>query len=305
MKYINIFPVLFCIALIFSCQKNVTIDIPVSEQGEQLFIEGILFVGKKSQVYLSETKAFFDTDAIPQEVFARGATVRISDGNLTDELRPDSVFDKFRCRYKMFYQGDMVIEKDKTYNLEIIYKGETYRATTNTNQSKVEIQEVTYAPLFFDIYGDHEGVKVDIIDVPGEENFYRFQMNRWIDTSRYHASVLDVLEGLNDCTQGEKFYVEDFGRVVFPDAGGDGNPIEMYVEVSYEYLKDDSTYVMIHSMDKESAEFYKDLDDQLQSIFNPFVEPVLVESKIEGAMGIFGSVVLSDSILFVYPQDED
>jgi len=302
MKFKYFLPILILTAN-FSCQKNVTIDIPTSEQGEQLFIEGILYVGKIPQIYLSETKAFFDTDAIPQEVFARGATVRISDGTMTDELKPDSIFDKFRCRYKMFYQGERVTEKDKTYNLEILYKGETYRATTNTNQSKVEIDEIVYAPKFFDIYGDHDGVEVDITDKTGEENFYRFQMNRWIDTSRYHAHILDVLIGKNDCTQGEKFFVEDFGRVVFPDAGADGDPIKMFVEVSWEYRENDSTYVMIHSMDKESAAFYKELDDQLQSILNPFVEPVLVESKIDGAMGVFGSVVLSDSLLFIYPVD--
>ena len=44
-------------------------------------------------------------------------------------------------------------------------------------------------------------------------------------------------------------------------------------------------------------------DEQLVAIANPFVEPVFIETKIAGAVGVFGSGVFSDSLLFVYPQD--
>ena len=77
----------------------------------------------------------------------------------------------------------------------------------------------------------------------------------------------------------------------------------MSIEVAYEYDKDDEGWVFIQSLDKNSAEFYKDLDEQLQAIFNPFVEPVFINTKINGAIGVFGSAVLSDSVLFVYPRD--
>lgn len=48
----------------------------------------------------------------------------------------------------------------------------------------------------------------------------------------------------------------------------------MSIEVNYEYDKDDEGWVMIQTLDKNAAEFYKDLDEQLQAIFNPFVEPI-------------------------------
>jgi len=38
------------------------------------------------------------------------------------------------------------------------------------------------------------------------------------------------------------------------------------------------------------------MDDQLQAIYNPFAEPVNIYSKITGAIGVFGSAVLSDSV---------
>ena len=78
----------------------------------------------------------------------------------------------------------------------------------------------------------------------------------------------------------------------------------MSIEVSFEYSKGDSGWVMIQSLDKNSALFYRDLDEQLQSIQNPFVEPVFINTRISGgALGIFGSAVLSDSVLFIYPRD--
>ena len=77
----------------------------------------------------------------------------------------------------------------------------------------------------------------------------------------------------------------------------------MSIEVTYEYEKGDSGWIFIQSLDKNSAEFYKDLDDQLQAIQNPFVEPVFINTKIKDAIGVFGSAVLSDSVLFIYPQD--
>lgn len=144
---------------------------------------------------------------------------------------------------------------------------------------------------------------IKITDHPGRQDFYRFQMNRLIDTSVKHAHVLDGF--INTCVSGpnEKFPVTDIGRIVFTDENADGQRITMSIEVTYEYDKDDTGWVFIQSLDKNSAEFYKDLDDQLQAIFNPFVEPVFVNTKIPGAIGVFGSAVLSDSVLFVYPRD--
>ena len=138
-------------------------------------------------------------------------------------------------------------------------------------------------------------------DVPGEQNYYRSQMNRMIDTSRHHAHVLDVIK--NDCTNGERFLNIDYGRTIFNDQNIDGQLLEVNIEVSFEYLEGDSAIVYIQSLDAKAAKFYQDLDDQLAAIQNPFVEPVFLDSEIDGAIGVFGSAVLSDPVLFIYPQD--
>jgi hypothetical protein len=290
------------VCLLIECKKDITIDFP-PQHNSQVFIEGMLYPGERPHIFISTSNSFFSENVTPQQVFARGAVVRIWGDSTVDVLTPDSTFNTFRCRWEPYYGGNIAAEYGKTYTLEVSYEGKTYTATTTINQSKPVIESVEYIENFYDTYGGHDGVIVTVDDHAGTQDYYRFQMNRTIDTSRHHAHVLD--EFVNTCVSGpdEKFPVKDIGRIIFNDENADGQKIVMPVEVTYEYRKGDSGWVFMQSLDKNSAEFYKDLDDQLQAIYNPFVEPVYIHTKIEGALGVFGSAVLSDSVLFIYPQD--
>jgi Domain of unknown function (DUF4249) len=285
-----------------ACKKDISVKFPPGHLS-QIFIEGMLYPGKTPQIFISKSNPFFSSKVTPQQVFARGAVVKITSGATTDVLVPDSTYNKFRCRWELYYRGDIAAEYGKTYILEVTYEGKTFTASTTITQRKVRIESIVYTPEFFDVYGGHDGVIVSITDNPGTQDYYRFQMTRMIDTSVHHAHVLDRF--INTCVSGpnELFPVKDIGRIIFNDENADGQKIVMSVEVTYEYSKDDEGWVIIQSLDKNSAEFYKDLDEQLQAIQNPFVEPVFLNTKIPGSIGVFGSAVLSDSVLFVYPRD--
>ena len=287
---------------LISCKKNITINFS-DVHNNKVFIEGMLYPGKLPQIFISKSNSFFSSKVTPQQVFARGAVVKISSGSFTDVLVADSVFNKFRCRWEPFYRGNIAAVYGKTYTLEVSFEGKIYTASTTINQSPVTIDSIAYTAAFFDVYGSHDGVIVTITDHPGTTDFYRFQMNRIIDTSRHHAHVLDRF--INTCVSGpnEKFAVKDIGRIIFNDENADGRKIIMSIEVTYEYKRNDTGWVFMQSLDKNSAEFYRDLDEQLQSIQNPFVEPVFINTKIPGAIGYFGSAVLSDSVRFIYPRD--
>ena len=300
MKTTNyIFLLLFFFAAV-SCRKEVNIK-PRASYESQLFIEGILYPGENPKIYLSLSQPFFNEEVTPQEMFARGAEVRLFNGTNTELLQPDSAFDKFRCRWVPYYTGTTPAEYGKTYELTVAFAGKTYTAETTINQAKVNIDEIEYTAEFFDVYGGHDGVILRFKDAPGEKNFYRFQMDRFLDTSRHHAHILEVL--VNDCTNGEKFWITDLGRTIFRDENNDGKDLELNAEVSFEYRRGDTAYIYLQSLDETSAAFYEDIDNQLQSILNPFVEPVFLKSTIDGTLGVFGSVVRSDTVLFVYPQD--
>jgi hypothetical protein len=292
----------FITLLFAACKKDITIDFSQTHNSK-VFVEGMLYPGKIPQIFISKSNSFFSTKVTPQQVFARGAVVKISNGNIVDSLVTDSSYNKFRCRWEPFYRGSITAQYGKTYRLDISFEGKNYTATTTINQSPVSIDTIKYAREFFDIYGAHDGLIITVTDHAGTADFYRFQMNRIIDTSRHHAHVLDKF--VNTCVSGptEKFAVKDIGRIVFNDENADGQKIIMSIEVSFEYKRFDTGYVFMQSLDKNSAAFYRDLDEQLQAIQNPFVEPVFINTKIPGAIGVFGSAVLSDSVRFVFPID--
>ena len=289
--------------LMFSCKKDITINFPENHESK-VFIEGMLYPDKIPQIFISKSNSFFSAKVTPQQVFARGAIVKITKGTTVDILVPDSTFNKFRCRWEPFYRGNIKAVYGSSYTLEVNFEGKIYTATTTIDQKAVAIESVVYTPQFIDVFGAHDGVIVTITDNPGRKDYYRFQMNQIIDTSRHHAHVLDKF--INTCVSGpnEKFPVKDIGRIVFNDENADGQKIVMSIETTYEYKKFDTGWVFIQSLDKNSAEFYKDLDDQLQAIQNPFVEPVFINTKIKNAIGFFGSAVLSDSVRFIYPVDQ-
>lgn len=105
-----------------------------------------------------------------------------------------------------------------------------------------------------------------------------------IGTSVHHAHVFDKFFNTFVSGPDEKFPVKDIDRIVFADEYADGQKIVMSIEVTYEYSSGDSDWVFIQSLDNNSAEFYNDLDDQLQAIYNPFVEPVFINTKIPSAI---------------------
>lgn len=297
---INLLSLLF-FSIFLSCQKELSLQFD-AQHNKKVFIEGMLYVGKKPKIYISTSNAFFSKQVTPQEVFARGATVTIKQGVSKDILRPDSTFNKFRCRWEPYYIGQIESEYGKTYTLEITFEGKSYSSTTTINQLKPKIDKVEYTADFVDVYGSHDGVIIELTDNQNTADYYRFQMDRIIDTGVKHAHVLDIF--INTCTKkDEEFPVTDIGRIVFTDEFNNGKKMKLPIEVTYEYSKGDEGIIYLQSLDKKSAAFYKDLDDQLQAIQNPFVEPVFIKTQIPGALGVFGSAVLSDSILFVYPRD--
>lgn len=292
--------VAFALAFLTGCQKDVKITTSSGYDGD-LFVECILVPGRPPQAFLSNSAAFFAPNVTPQDLFARDAEVYLTGPLGVDTLVPDSTFDEFRCRWVPYYSGSAQPVIGQSYQLDIVWNGRAVTAKTAISQPKVEIDSLKYIGEFFDSYGGHDGLALWITDPLGPGNFYRFQMNRMIDSSRHHVHALDTW--VPDCSNGNKFFVPDLGRIIFSDKYIDGQQMELLVEVSFEYKKGDSAWVFIQSLDQKSAEFYQEMDRQLQSIMNPFVEPEFIETKIQGAIGVFGSAVVSDSVLFIYPQD--
>ena len=125
-------------------------------------------------------------------------------------------------------------------------------------------------------------------------------MNRMIDSSVYGASNLGLIH--STCINSGSFYISEFGRSIYSDKNVDGQSMQFVIEPAFKHKLNDTAYVFVQSLDQNSAEFYDNIDKQKLSQLNPFVEPVLLKTKIDGCIGVFGSSVTSDSVQFIYPE---
>jgi hypothetical protein len=137
--------------LIFSCTKEVKIDIPGYE--EQLVIDGSIETGKKPLVLLSKTANIYAATNIEAYLnsFVEGANITVSDGSntitldlvYTDELPQSDLIvigeslgfsDLLLANVHMpvYYglNGSLVGEVGKTYTLTVSYEGKTYTSST-------------------------------------------------------------------------------------------------------------------------------------------------------------------------------
>ncbi len=286
---------IFCVG----CVKTITVDPGPYE--DKVAIEGLLLPGEVPTIYLNRTVPFFERSTTPSELFIPNATVIISSVSGVDELVADSTYNRFSCRWEPSYQGSVVIEEDVEYTLSVLWNGESWSAVTVTDVDAVTITGTDYVESFTDIFGGHEGVIVDFDDIVGQNNQYRFQMDRPLNNT--HETVDDFEISSSCLADGESFTVQEYGRFVYYDTGLDGASIRFVVEPAYTHYKDDVATVYIQSLNREVADYYDVLDRQREANINPFFEPVFLKTQIAGAVGVFGAINRSPPVHYVFPKD--
>ena len=113
--------IIFITEIITGCQKEIEVR-PVSGGEDQLFIECILYPGERPRAYISKIMPYFAGEVTPQQLFAREVSVSIIKDLEVDVLKPDSTFDRYRCRWIPFYEGSNLTEYNKSYELLVHYK---------------------------------------------------------------------------------------------------------------------------------------------------------------------------------------
>ena len=296
MKNISILIVAACLLLFVSCEKTITIK--QQPYQSKLSIQGLITPNQKPQIYLNRTVPYFDPKVNTRELTVDNAAVSRNDGITTYTLSFDSSYNYHYCRYDYFYSNPQNIQANKTYTLNIVFSGVTYSAQATTNQSKVPVTSTNYVQIFKDLYGEHEGVIVGYTDKPGEENYYRYEMSRMIDSS---VKSVDAVK--SSCTFGQKYYVKEVGRTIYPDKNVEGLALTFTFEPNFSHKLNDTAYVRLQTVDKNIYNFYDNLDRQKLAQYNPFVEPVFIApGQFKNAIGVFGAYAVSDSVRFIYPE---
>ena len=296
MKKILILDVVLVTIILISCEKTITVKQQAYKS--KLSIQGLITPNQLPRIFINRTVPYFDPKVNTRELTVDNATVTLNDAMSTFMLSFDSSYNYHYCRYDYFYSGLQNIQANKTYTLNVDFNGVSYFAQATTNQSKVPVTSISYVQTFKDLYGEHEGIVVGYTDRSGEQNFYRYEMGRLIDSS---VQSVDAVK--SSCTFGAKYYVKEIGRTVYSDKNVDGHALTFTFEPNYSHKKGDSAYIKLESVDKNIFNFYDNLDRQKLAQYNPFVEPVFIlPGQFKGAIGVFGAYAVSDSVLFVYPE---
>lgn len=290
-------------AIIFGCQTE--LDLPQLPYEPKVIIQGIMEPDSLPIVYFNRTIPYLDGTTDPARLVVRNASMVVRSADEEDQLFLDSVFLPLDCRYSYFYKGNIKAKHNTEYTLTIIDRGKTYTATTSTALSPVTIDQVSYTPAFKDLYGEHEGVITYFKDIPGEENYYRFQMTRKADVSTRDVTGnnRDLLVPCLD--EGDTIWFTEIGRSVYSDKNLTSQQIKLVVEPALTHEVVVNIFVRIQTIDKATFEFYEQLDGQKLAQFNPFIEPVLIKDGQFGkdAKGFFGSIIRSGAVEFEMPLD--
>ena len=286
----------FCTIIFIACEKTITLK--QQPYRSKLSIQGLITPNQKPQIYLNRTVPYFDPKVNTRELTVDNAEVTLNDGAANYTLNFDSSYNYHYCRYDYFYSYPQKIQSNKTYTLTVGFNGTIYSAQATTNQSKVPITSINYVLIFKDLYGEHEGVNIGYTDKPGEENYYRYEMSRLIDSS---VKSVDAVK--SNCTFGEKYYVKEVGRTIYADKNVEGLALTFTFEPNFSHKLNDTTYIRLQTVDKNIYNFYYNLDRQKLAQYNPFVEPVFIApGQFTGAIGVFGAYEVSDSVKFIYPE---
>ncbi len=272
------------------CEKDVVIAPHPFKS--QLTIECILEPHKVPKLFLGKSVAYFDTITSSQDLFAGNASITISSGGVVDELTVNSRFNYYRCQEEFYYEGSLPIEQGRHYHLKIEYDGNIYEADTETNVDAVQIDSISYVSSFSDLYGEHEGVVVSFTDLVNEKNYYRYRMDRTLDSSN---------TDIGNCAVGP-YAATEIGRSIFFDTNIDGAPLKIVIEPAFKHQQGDSARVILQTLDAGSGRFFDDLDRQKGAKVNPFIEPVFITSNIPGCFGIFGACNYSRPVSFIFPE---
>jgi hypothetical protein len=292
-----ILPVLF-----FSCEKVITIK-PPGYPGK-VSIQSMLEPDSIPIVYFNRTVPYFGKDVALGTLAIRNAVVKIIGGSVTDSLHFDSSFSKTYCQYDYFYRGNLSIQLNQTYTLDIINGADTYTATANTILSRATIDSTSYTSSFSDLYGEHEGVIVYFRDLPSQVNYYRYEMVRYVDTSTQQAGPKLPASTCLDRTRKDSTLVHELGRSVYNDQGQPGQQIKIVIEPAYTHNNGTSGIIYIQTIDKNAYDFFDQLDKQKLAQYNPFVEPVFLRDGQFGikAIGYFSAMVKSNRALYTFPE---
>lgn len=260
------------VATIISCdlEKEVDLDLPTYES--KLVVECYLEVGQPFVAVISESVSFFAEPGLPT---ISGATVTISHQGETYELSEGIYTDPTGT--KLFnYGSSEVCPPNYNEDFTIMVSDGNGRVATATTQILEPIPIDTLETVWMPEDPTRALVFTRFQDPPEEENFYRRMFQS--------GGVFGEGEDEQDFTTTDNFATDD-NEIVY----GTG----------FDFMKGDTVISTLFHIDQAFYDFQETIQDAINSNGNPFGQPGIIKSNIEGGIGIFTGVSYDQKTLII------
>lgn len=288
----KIFIYIVVVFVLFSCEKEVTVDLPRAE--DKLVVEGVIEQGNNPYVILTKNASYFDpvdSNTIT-DMLVMDAKITVSDGTTTDSLI--LTFDPFQLPFFKYVGNNMIGEAGKTYSLKIETEGKTYTAKT-TIPYPVKLDSCKFKEIadpedsigvvwiYFtdpDTLGNYYRGYTKVL---GKDNVFTHPSSSVYDDRLVNGQRIEfTLTKGWDPAQGDDVFDDDD---TFP---------------WWSFIRGDNVVVKLSSMDAESYTVLYSIEVQMATDGNPFASPTTAKTNISGnALGFWcGYGIDMDTIIF-------
>jgi hypothetical protein len=252
------------------------------------------------RVIVSETKPLFSETPVSTNIITT-AQVTITDGTRTTTLRYDSTSLIYYTATRGF-----PIRGGVTYTLTVNDGTRTAVASTTVPNQRAPIKsfeiDTAYTTLSNNPFGRKDTVftlKMNWQDLPNNTNYYRVraslrtilsfyengqeQSRATINTYFNWEDNLGVSEFQSDLNRDGEILTSPRGKSAIPLARSDSDP-----SGSYHTSRIVGFVLYLSTTNKEYYEYHQSVDRSRNSD-NPFVEPSLLYSNIQGGLGVFAA----------------
>lgn len=287
MKHFTHLLIVFSALFMLSCEREVDLNLPESEAN--LVVEGYIENDEYPFVQLSNTLSFFgildekkllNAYVDDAEVFVSNSTTKIQLKGYAIPVSPDITFKFFTIDTSIAEHKDFVGVIGETYDLEILYKGQKYVATTYIPQLNLGLDSFKV-----EVPEDEEALKENpnyrrlvakYADPAEPGNMVRYLIN--VNNRGFYSNSFSVMndEVTNGITTDKSFIP------------GINNYDSAYSYYRPYFELGDSVQIKWSSIDKGVYDFYRTLEFTKGTVGNPFITPTKVESNIKGgALGVW------------------
>ncbi|MGB3076081.1 MAG: DUF4249 domain-containing protein [Chitinophagales bacterium] len=276
---------LFSMVLMSSCEKDITINLPPSE--EQLVVEGYIETGLPPYLLLTKTTDYYSTFYLDSlgSLFVHDAIVKVSDGTNTITLTEFSI-DTFGSSISAYVGFGMVGEVGKTYTLTIEAEGKTVTSITTIPQV-YPLDSIWYEPDNDETNDSLVKLMCRYADPPQLGQYVRYFTE--VNNQGFFPGYNSVFE--DNLINGTTF---DFPL----DRGVSRNDSAAFDNYGL-FKKGDTITVKWSGIDRATFDFWRTMEFELGGQGSPFAAPVIIQTNITGGQGVWNGYSSSFKTLIV------